>query len=46
MRTNKVLTKDQIAALRCDGFVFAPGFFSQGEMQRITAWADEVTAWP
>lgn len=46
MRTNKVLTKDQNAALRRDGFVFAPGFFSQGEMQRITAWTDEVTAWP
>ncbi len=46
MRTNKVLTQDQVATFRRDGFVFAPGFLSQGEMQRITAWTDEVTAWP
>ncbi len=46
MPANKVLTQDQVAAFRRDGFVFAPGFFSQGEMQRITAWTDEVTAWP
>ena len=45
MRINKVLTQDQVAAFRRDGFVFAAGFFSQGEMQRITAWTDEVTAW-
>ncbi len=32
MRTNKVLTQDQVAAFRRDGFVLAPGFLSQGEM--------------
>ncbi len=46
MPANKVLTQDQLAALRRDGFVFAPGFFGQGKMQWITAWTDKVTAWP
>ena len=46
MQTKKVLTQDQVAAFRRDGFVFAPAFFGPGEMQRITAWTDEVAAWP
>lgn len=41
-----VLTPDQIAAFRRDGFVHVPGFFDPAETARITAWVDEVAAWP
>lgn len=41
-----VLTHQQIDAFRRDGFVFVPGFFDAAAMAKITAWTDEVTAWP
>ena len=41
-----VMTQDQIAAFRRDGFVFVPGFFDANETAAITAWTDEVAAWP
>jgi hypothetical protein len=40
------LTDEQIDAFRRDGFVFAPGFFDAAAMRDITAWTEEVTAWP
>lgn len=39
-------TQEQIETFHRDGFVHAPGFFDAEEMRRITAWVDEVTAWP
>jgi hypothetical protein len=41
-----VLSEDQIDAFRRDGFVFVPGFFDAREITAITAWTDEVAAWP
>ncbi|RMD62186.1 MAG: phytanoyl-CoA dioxygenase family protein [Alphaproteobacteria bacterium] len=42
----RVLNCEQVAAFRRDGFVVLPGFFDTAAMRRITAWVDEVTAWP
>ena len=41
-----VLSDEQIATFRRDGFVFAPAFYSADEMAEITAWTEEVTALP
>jgi len=46
MTEPKVLNADQIEAFRRDGFVFAPGFYNKSEIDRITAWTEEVAAWP
>ncbi len=46
MTQSGVLSHQQIAAFRRDGFVFAPGFYGAAEMAEVTAWAEEVTAWP
>ncbi len=46
MAEPRVLTADQIAAFRRDGFVFVPGFYNSSEIAEITAWTDEVAAWP
>ena len=40
------LTRDQIDSFKRDGFVFVPGFFNAEEIRRVTAWTDEITAWP
>ena len=44
--TNHILTNEQVAAFQRDGFLVAPGLFSKDEMKHITAWTDEVEAWP
>ncbi len=41
-----LLTDDEIETFRRDGFVFVPGFYDAAETDRITAWIDEVAAWP
>ena len=41
-----VLGAEQIAAFKRDGFVFAPGFYAPQEMAEITAWTEELSAWP
>ena len=46
MQTTSVLTRDQIESFKRDGFVFVPGFFNAEEVRRVTAWTDEITAWP
>ena len=46
MDTTEPLTDEAIESFRRDGFVFAPGFFDAAEMGTITAWIDEVAAWP
>ena len=40
------LTRDQVESFKRDGFVFVPGFFDAEEVRRVTAWTDEITAWP
>lgn len=46
MTHSPVLSDEQIAIFRRDGFVFAPAFYSADEMAEITAWTEEVTAFP
>ncbi len=46
MSQNPVLTQAQIDTFRRDGFVFAPGLYGPEEMAEITAWTEQVTAWP
>ena len=41
-----VLTPDQLTTFRRDGFVFVPGFYGPDDMAQITAWTEEVSAWP
>jgi len=43
---NDPLNEAQIAAFHCDGFVVVPGLFSPAEVEAISAWTDEVQAWP
>lgn len=45
-KDTEVLTADQVAAFRRDGFAFAPGFYDASQMARITWWTDEITGWP
>ncbi len=42
----EILTDAQTAAFRRDGFAFAPGFYDRAKMATITAWIEEVAAWP
>ncbi|MFQ6016814.1 MAG: phytanoyl-CoA dioxygenase family protein [Kiloniellaceae bacterium] len=42
----RYLTEARIESFRRDGFVVVPGFFEAAEMARMTAWVDEVAAWP
>ena len=44
--TNKILTSDQVADFRRDGFLVARGLFSADEMTDLAAWTDEVESWP
>jgi ectoine hydroxylase-related dioxygenase (phytanoyl-CoA dioxygenase family) len=46
MAMTSSLTPKQIETFHRDGFVYAPGFFSAEDMRSITAWTEEVTAWP
>jgi len=46
MSVAKILTPEQIESFHRDGFVFVPGFYGAAEMARITAWTEEVAAWP
>ncbi len=43
---SRVLTDDQIAAFRRDGFVFVPGLYGPQEMAEIRAWTEDLTSWP
>ncbi len=42
----EILTDAQTAAFRRDGFAFAAGFYDRAEMAAISAWIEEVAAWP
>jgi len=42
----RCLSASQIADFKRDGFVFVPGFYGADDVERITAWTDEITAWP
>ena len=44
--TNKMLTSDQVADFRRDGFLVARSLFSPEEMRDLEAWTNEVEAWP
>lgn len=46
MDETEALTGEQTADFRRDGFVFAPGFYDRAEMDTISAWIEEVAAWP
>lgn len=46
MNANRILTDAQIAQFRRAGLVFLPGFYDAAETREITAWVDEVAAWP
>jgi len=46
MNANRIPTDAQIAQFRHDGLVFLPGFYDAAETREITAWVDEVAAWP
>ncbi len=46
MTQPSILTPEQIAAFRRDGFIHVPGFYSAKEMARIAAWTEEVAGWP
>lgn len=46
MQEHRILTQEQVEAFQRDGFIFIPGFAGEAEMRDITAWTEEVTAWP
>ena len=41
-----VLTEEQLAVFRRDGFVFVPEMFGSDDMARIESWTEEVVAYP
>lgn len=42
----RCLSASQVADFKRDGFVFVPAFYDAEAIRRITAWTDEITAWP
>jgi hypothetical protein len=46
MAEQKILTAEQIAAFRRDGFVFVPRFYDASQIARITWWTDAIAKWP
>lgn len=46
MSEQKILTREQINSFQRDGFVLVRGLYSAAEMQGISAWTDEVAAYP
>jgi hypothetical protein len=44
--TEEILTEEQVATFRRDGFLVVRGMFGRDEMADIAAWTDEVEAWP
>jgi 2-aminoethylphosphonate dioxygenase len=47
-RELKVLTKEQLASLRRDGFLFlkAAEYFDDEELKKFKEWSEEVSVWP
>ncbi|HEY7840076.1 MAG TPA: phytanoyl-CoA dioxygenase family protein, partial [Gammaproteobacteria bacterium] len=41
-----MLSDRQLEDFRRDGYLLIRGLYDRGEMRDITAWTDEVTAWP
>jgi hypothetical protein len=41
-----MLSDRQLDDFRRDGYLLVRGLYDRGEMRDITAWTDEVTAWP
>ena len=41
-----MLTPAQLQDFSSDGSLTIRGLYNAGEMREITAWTDEVTAWP
>ncbi len=46
MTSGSVLSDEQVAQFRRDGFLVVRGMFSEQEMAEIAAWTDEVEGWP
>ncbi len=46
MSDSGILTAEQMAAFRHEGFVFVPGFYDPSQIARITWWTDEILNWP
>ena len=44
--TKNVLTAEQVADFKRDGFLVVRGLFDAKDMKAIAAWTDEVEAWP
>jgi ectoine hydroxylase-related dioxygenase (phytanoyl-CoA dioxygenase family) len=43
---SQILTTEQVAQFRRDGYLVVPGLFDAAEMAAISAWTDEVQGWP
>lgn len=41
-----MLNRKQLEAFRRDGYLLLPGLYTPQEVREITAWTDEVSAWP
>lgn len=41
-----LLTAEQVAAFRCDGYLVLAGLFTAAEMAEVARWTDEVQSWP
>ena len=42
----RFLTPEQIERFKADGYLVVRGLYDPDEMQRISRWTDEVSAWP
>jgi hypothetical protein len=41
-----MISEQQVAAFRRDGYLNLPGFFDSSELERILSWVDEIQSWP
>ena len=46
MNDTRILTAEQVAAFKREGFVVVPAFFDLSQVAHVTWWTDEIMNWP
>ncbi len=41
-----MISEQQIASFRRDGYLNLPGYFDASELKRVMSWVDEIQSWP
>ncbi|MEE2968829.1 MAG: phytanoyl-CoA dioxygenase family protein, partial [Pseudomonadota bacterium] len=41
-----MISEQQIASFRRDGYLNLPGYFDASELKRVMSWVNEIQSWP